>query len=149
MANYGIQCIWQEEEISKSTIRLPTEEEWENAAKANKNTPYPWGGYYAQNAKGCFLGNFYSSDEEPCTDCKYTFEDNDGAFFPVKADAYFPNDFGLYNMSGNVSEMIDGGQITKGGSWADKPEDCKIDQKKAYDGPNPTIGFRVFVEVIR
>jgi hypothetical protein len=153
-----IYCEWltmvyngydKKKRFQKVVFRLPTEKEWEHAAYADKNAPYPWGGYYVRNPKGCILGNFYSSDEEPCTDCNYTSVDIDGAFFPAKADAYFPNDFGLYNMSGNVSEMIGGGQITKGGSWSDYAEDCKIDSKKTYDGPSPSVGFRVFMEVIR
>jgi sulfatase modifying factor 1 len=77
-------------------FRLPTEYEWEYAATGGRNSNmYPWGGPYTRNSKGCMLANFkplrgnYGAD---------------GGIKPVRADAYFPNDFGLYNMSGNVAE---------------------------------------------
>lgn len=77
-------------------FRLPTEYEWEYAARGGRiGNKYPWGGPYARNSKGCMLANFkplrgnYGAD---------------GGVYPVRADSYFPNDWGLYNMAGNVSE---------------------------------------------
>jgi len=78
-------------------FRLPTEYEWEYASRGGRiGNKYPWGGPYARNGKGCMLANFKPMRGD--------YGASDGGVYPVRADSYFPNDFGLYNMSGNVSE---------------------------------------------
>ncbi len=87
------------DEPNTEEFRLPTETEWEWAARGGRAiAPYPWGGYYIRNAKGCLLANFKPGRGN---------YPEDGGFYTVKADAYFPNDYGLYNMAGNVSEWTE------------------------------------------
>lgn len=75
---------------------LPTEAEFEYAARGGRiGTSYPWGGPYIRNAKGCLLANFKPG--------RGNYIDDGGAF-TVYVKSYFPNDYGLYNMAGNVSE---------------------------------------------
>jgi formylglycine-generating enzyme len=81
---------------SETDFRLPTEAQWEYAARGGRSqAPYPWGGYYLRNKKGCLLANFKPGRGN---------YPEDGGFYTVRADAYWPNDFGLYNMAGNVAE---------------------------------------------
>jgi sulfatase modifying factor 1 len=80
-------------------FRLPTETEWERAARGDlDNSQYPWGGPYTRNAYGCFLANF-----KPMRG-RYQ---EDGGFHTVKAFSYQPNGFGLYCMAGNVAEWCE------------------------------------------
>lgn len=80
----------------RSPYNLPTEAEFEYAARGGRiGTDYPWGGPYPKNAKGCLLANFKPGRGN------YT---DDGGAYTVNVKAYFPNDYGLYNMAGNVAE---------------------------------------------
>jgi hypothetical protein len=66
-------------------------------------------------------------------------------------ESHIANDCGIYNMSGNVAEILLEKGRTKGGSWKDSEEYKKIDGPDKYAGfdtPLPTIGFRYFMEVI-
>ncbi len=99
-------CVWRSELMNEyladggetyvQDFRLPYESEWEYAARGGQQlSPFPWGGPYIRNSRGCFLGNF-----KPL---RGNYMD-DGGFYTVKATSYWPNDYGLYCMAGNVAE---------------------------------------------
>lgn len=79
-------------------FRLPSESEWEYSAKSGVGgRVFPWDGYTVQDPEGNFLANYM---QEPGV---YNL---DGFTLMAPARSFRPNDFGLYNMAGNVSEWV-------------------------------------------
>jgi formylglycine-generating enzyme required for sulfatase activity len=147
-------CKWLSQELVKyvgednidqyNDVRLPGRVEWVYAASAGgSDYPYPWKGQFLRNSDGCFLANYKPFEN--------SYQD-DGGFLTVKTETYNPNSVGIYNMSGNVAEMVyndpnsrdDPG--TAGGGWMNNAEEIKILGPDPYSGnkeAHPNIGFRV------
>ncbi|KAJ1405530.1 C-type lectin protein [Ochromonadaceae sp. CCMP2298] len=123
--------------------RLPSEEEWEYAARGGRNKqPYPWGEEFKPNQMNIWEGQFPSQNLLL-----------DGFYGPAPVREYSPNAYGLYNMLGNVWEWVSstGAEkaVMRGGSFVDSVDGkfnhivlVSSKQENEGDSTASNIGFR-------
>jgi formylglycine-generating enzyme required for sulfatase activity len=96
--------------IAKDSISMQPRKGERKKIRVGKDILYPWYGAYNYrrspwNHMGCFLGNFKIDHvEKPCPAKNPAY---DGWNMMGRTASYFPNNIGLYDVVGNVAEMID------------------------------------------
>lgn len=163
-----LYCEWLTEKVNlalkgnyKIVFRLPTHQEWLKAAKGKlESASYAWGGYRLQNAEGAYMcncitngaeciardstGKFYV-EMEAYRNLDFSGSNND-LTAPVKS--FWPNGYDLYNMNGNVAEIIADKSVVAGGSWYDPGYDVRNESTKPYLGAARNVGFRMVATVV-
>lgn len=151
---------WLSFEANKR-FRLPTEAEWEYAARAGTQTRYYWG-----NDIDPRYANF-SDRNDPTGASIGNLDDGQAVTAPV--GRYLPNSLGLRDMAGNVWEWTcseynpnygnaeqqcstrrpsEGQRVVRGGAWNSGPGELRAAKRQPQkpDQRNPTTGFRVIME---
>jgi formylglycine-generating enzyme required for sulfatase activity len=163
-----LYCEWLSEKVNntlnepyKIVFRLPIHKEWLKAARGTmEGAIYAWSGYRLQNTEGTYLCNCIALGSECIS------RDSTGKYNVMKVDydhlatpgnyadltapvkSYWPNGYGLYNMNGNVAELISDKEVVAGGSWNDPGFDVRNESVKRYEGAARTVGFRVVATIV-
>ncbi len=142
-----------EEERSKGRLpgdweySLPTEEQWEYAARAGTTTRYSFGDDPALLPRYANFGDksYYVSLDIYSNAAHRTLDD--GAVRATRVGRYEPNPWGLHDMHGNLAEWCLNTAI-RGGSWVSSPENCRSAYRDSFSSRNEQtfIGYRFVIQ---
>jgi formylglycine-generating enzyme required for sulfatase activity len=160
-------------EVEGRHFTLPTETQWEYAARAGSDTPLSYGTLDVDFSPYANMADEALQALDTCTggvmvllDFPARMDVNDGAIVTNDVGSYRPNAWGLYDMHGNAAEWTrtsvdgtnadqyngdssrDSSKIVRGGSFRDRPERCQSAYRLDYPGWRHVhnVGFRIILE---
>lgn len=136
-------------EKSGRAYRFPTEAEWEYATRAGESRPYYFGGGNGDQDKVCAYGNFADRDSVYAAGVVAKCAEQDSREYTYPVGSFKPNNWGLYDMIGNVFEYVEDcyfpnyeGAPTDGSPWmhstahadhsTDAPGACRVWGLRGY-----------------
>lgn len=158
-----LYCQWLTKKLNREKtgdyeylVRLPSRDEWLLAAQGGKDRPYAWDTPYLKTEKGLIRANYRMIPNEILTlnhesNLPELIEKPEEGWrgwmrhemqLTTPVDSYWPGVSGLYNMNGNVAEMIAKPSIAVGGSWQCPGYDIRNQAVMQYDNSSPFVGFR-------
>ena len=157
-------CQWLTEKVGNPEweYALPSQLDWTWAARGcfQNFCAYSMGEPFLTAADGTPYYHYLHVDDSwiTRTDSGFQVVDNHpntvstnfiGSDIPYPAKSLRANGYGLYNMCGNVAEMVSNPNMAVGGSWLDPGYDIRIYSIKNYTQPSPQIGFRVIARKVK
>ena len=154
-ANWLTEIFAMKNQEVKIAFSVPTKKQWIRAARGETSTVYAWEGPHLRNSKGVYLANFKTLDSKNIHYNEKTQKyevlashSSDGSIMiTTPTESYYPNQFGVYSMCGNVAELVSDDTVAMGGSWNDTGFDIRVESEQSATKPKATIGFRVIATI--
>lgn len=131
-----LMCLSKKYGIIDFEYQLPSKQQWE---------------FISNNGLGCFANDGRNEKGQLTSNHVWVPHDSseakkgynyDNADVTAPVYSYWKNLFGLYNIIGNVAEMVKEKGISKGGSWRSRLEECRVGNDITYNKPTAWLGFR-------